>query len=383
MLVLTLRLGLGLSMGATWLAVRHNLPASTLTDTTIYDGLPAYSTFPADVLLGVWQRWDAVHHLKLAWVGYFGVSEGDSVFYPLYAWLTRIVTHIVGSDYVVGGLIVSTVATIVAFACLYQLADRQYGFKSARWTVVTLAIYPTAFFLIAPFTESLCLALTLGAFLAAYKRRWLLTGILGALSSLSRGPGLLTSAALGWIAWRQWRKYKTLIRMRHIVLMAVGLAMPILGGLAFQLWRARAGFAPMVVVLRTYSGLEMTNPISGLAFAWAQVVTTPTLENILEVSSAFLFLGSIGMMAVNQRWRRGDWLIYMVVNVGLFLSKRSLIASSLQSLARYVLMLFPGFIVLGDWLSRRRSQLRFAYAVISGTLLLVLSSLYALWWFIG
>lgn len=382
-LVLALRLGLGLTMGAAWLVVKHNLPAGQLADTTIYDGLPAYSVFPTDTLLGVWQRWDAVHHLNLARLGYSGVSEGDSVFYPLYACLTRVVTWLLESDYVVGGLVVSTVAATVTLACLYRLVDRRYGFTSARWAVAALAIYPTAFFLIAPYTESLFLALTLGAFLAAYERRWWLAGILGALASLTRGPGLFTSAALCWIAWRQWRMTAPSSPGRWVAQVVAGLVLPVSGGLAFGLWRIRAGFAPMSDVLRNYSGLEMTDPISGLAFALAQLITTPDLPVLLDVSSAFLFLGLTAAMVVNRRWQQGEWLIYVVANLAVFLSKRSLIASSLQSLARYVLVLFPGFIVVGDWLSRRGPRLRFAYSVISGTLLLILSSLYALWWFIG
>jgi hypothetical protein len=381
--VLWLRLGVGLVMGAAWLVVKPSLPADQVADAAVYGGLPVYTTFPANAILGVWQRWDAVHHLNLARLGYSGVSEGDSVFYPLYAGLTRMVTRVLGCSYLVGGLVVSTVAATAAFACLYRLVDQQRGLTPARWTVVTLAVYPAALFLVAPYTESLFLALTLGAFLAAYERHWWLAGVLGALASLTRGPGLLTSAALGWIAWRQWRGKATSSPVRWAIQVAVGLALPVLAGLAFGLWRERAGFAPIGEVVRDYSGLEMTNPINGLTSALVQLTTTADLPVLLDLASALLFLGLTAAMAVNRRWRRGDWLIYMVVNQAVFLSKHSLVASSLQSLARYVLVLFPGFIVIGDWLSRRGSRLRFVHVVISGTLLFVLSALYALWWFIG
>jgi hypothetical protein len=381
--VLALRLGLGLMMGLTWVAVRRYLPPGGLTDESIYGGLQTYATFPADALLGVWQRWDGVSHLNLARLGYFGVPRGHSVYYPLYAFLTRVVSQGLRSDYVVGGLVVSTVAAVVTLACLYRLAERIYGPTAARWAVVTLSVYPTALFLIAPYTESLFLALTLGAFLAAYERRWWLAGGLGALASLTRGPGMLTSAALGWIAWRQWRTEPASHSVRWVAQATLGLVLPVLGGLAFTWWRASAGFPSMADSLRVYSGLEMTDPISGLVAAFKQLVAVQDLPVLLDVSSALLFLCLTVGMILNRRWRRGEWLIYVVANLGVFLSKRSLVASSLQSLPRYVLVLFPAFVVVGEWLSRRGPRTRLFYVVVSGALLLAFSALYALWFFIG
>src|SRR5437870_921220 len=88
------------------------------------------------------------------------------------------------------------------------LAVRAYVPAAARWALFALAVYPTAFFLLAPFTESLFLALTMAAFVAADARRWWLAGVLGAMASLTRGPGIVTTAALAWMAWQQrsyWR----------------------------------------------------------------------------------------------------------------------------------------------------------------------------------
>jgi hypothetical protein len=380
--VVALRVGLGLTMGIAWLSVKPYLPPDLLSDSTFYGGLPTFS-FPADSLLGVWQRWDAVHHLNLARLGYSGLSVGDSVFYPLYALLTRWVTWALRSEYVVGGLVISTLSAIAMFACLYRLAADVYGGSSARWTILALTVYPTAFFFVAPFTESLFLALTLGCFLAAYRRRWWLCGGLGILASLARGPGLLTPVALVWIAWGQWRARKLRLTSGFIVSVAAGLSLPVLGGLAFEYWRAAQGFPPMQDVLLRYSNLEMTNPIRGLVLALVQLASRPGFSPGLDVSSAGLFLGLTAAMVLRRRWRQVDWLIYMIVNLVVFLSKHSVTASSLQSLARYVLVLFPGFIVIGDHLAHSGPRTRFVYMASSSALLIVLSILYAVWWFIG
>jgi Gpi18-like mannosyltransferase len=76
----------------------------------------------------------------------------------------------------------------------------------ARRSVICLAVFPTAYYLVAGYTESLFLALTLGAFLAALKRRWLVAGSLAYLASLTRLQGAVLLLPLGWIAYVQLRQ---------------------------------------------------------------------------------------------------------------------------------------------------------------------------------
>jgi len=83
-LAAALRVGLGLAMGVTWQIVKPNLAPGLLDNPAVYGDIGIPTTFPADALLGVWPRWDAIHHLNLALQGYSGVSEGDTVFYFIF-----------------------------------------------------------------------------------------------------------------------------------------------------------------------------------------------------------------------------------------------------------------------------------------------------------
>jgi hypothetical protein len=107
------------------------------------------------------------------------------------------------------------------------------------------------------------------------------------------------------------------------------------------------------------------------------------LPTTLDVVSAFVFIALLMAMVLNPRWRRIEWLLYMGVNLLFMVSIHTVRASYLQSLARYVLALFPAFILIGDWLAQRGPRVRFAYLTLSSLLLVVLSALSALWWFIG
>jgi Gpi18-like mannosyltransferase len=63
------------------------------------------------------------------------------------------------------------VATFFALYFLYRIAEKYYGLKVARATVLTFAFFPTAFFLNAVYTEALFVALSAGSFWAAAVRR--------------------------------------------------------------------------------------------------------------------------------------------------------------------------------------------------------------------
>jgi hypothetical protein len=382
-IVTVLRVVLGLSMAASWLTVRPFLPVDSLQNPSAFGELPLHIDHASEAFLNIWVRWDAVHYLNLAYSGYSNVTEADSVFYPLYPTITGFLAHILGNQYILSGLIISTIAAIASFTCLYWLAENLLSKKTAKWTLLALASFPTALFLIAPFTESLFLALTLGLFVAAYKGRWWLAAMLGFLASLTRGPGLFTALALAWIAWEQWRNIKTGFPSLWYASRLTGLAAPVLGAFAFHMWRDAMCFAPFTEIFHNHSGLKITNPVSGLLQACVQWSQVHDLQTTLDLGCALLFLALIVIMIARPRWRKPEWLLYIGANMSIFLSKESFVASSLQSTSRYVLVLFPVFMIIGDWLSQQSQRVRFVYLAISGICLIVLSMLYPLWVFIG
>lgn len=380
--VLGMRVALGAVMASGWLAVRPYLSPVSLTNPTVYGRLNVPTSAIGEALMGVWLRRDAIHHLNIALLGYSGVSEGDTVFYPLYALLVRFLAQISRLDYPLCGLIVSTLAAGFAFACLHRMVAETLGATSAFWSVLALAAYPTSFFLLAPYSESLYLALTLGAFLAGYHHRWGLATSLGSLASLTRGPGILTGAALGLLAWED-VKTSCLRSPRKYLPVIITSLLPLLSGLGFLWWRRQQGFAPIAEVLRTYTHQEFTDPLTGLGLALKQAIVAPNLLVVLEALTALLMLCLLAAMILNKRWRRPEWVIFMGLNLAVLLSRHDLQAAPLKSLGRYAIVLFPAFIVMGDWLAHANQRVRFAILVTSASLLLGLSTLFGLWWFVG
>jgi hypothetical protein len=382
-IVAGMRILLGSFMAIAWVTVKPYLALDQLTGPKYYAAVVMPRGFPADAWLGVWVRWDAVHYLNLAVVGYTGVSAGDSIFYPLYSGLVNLISRVLAGNILLAGLTLSTLSAVLAFAFLHRMTEELFGEETARWSIVALACFPTAFFLIAPFTESLFLALTLGAFLCAYRGRWWLAGILGCVASFTRGPGMFTGLALAALALASWRNAEKETRRQQWIAWCGGVFLPIAGGLAFLFWRSAMGYPSVTDILQRYSGLVMTDPVSGL---WTSLLHAPQkweVSTVLEIVCAFFFLAMTGAMILRKRWRRPEWIVYTAANLLFFLSKQSFTASSLQSLPRYVLVLFPVFIMIGGWLADRDRIVKFIFILISSCCAIALSVLYTFWIFIG
>ncbi len=264
-----------------------------------------------------------------------------------------------------------------------RLVNDLFGGDSGKWAGIALAVYPTSVFLIAPFSESLFLALTVGAFLAAYRMRWLAAAGLATMASLARGPGVAAPAAFALIAWQQWSAHKPGGRSPSIPAVLLAIAAPLVAGGGFLAWRSLAGFAPITAVLRAYVGTNVVDPVTGVVLAIQQWVRVFDLPTTLDVLSAAAFLGVTASMIAVQRWRRPELLAYMIVNLSFLLGRSTEGAASLKSLSRYVLALFPAFLVVGDWLASKGRRIRFLYVTASSSMLLILSTLYVFWYFIG
>jgi len=140
-------------------------------------------------------------------------------------------------------------------------------------------------------------------------------------------------------------------------------------------------YPPISQVLSAH-GIELSNPIKAIAVAVSQWIRVRDFYTTIDILSAALFLFIMAIILFRKRYPL-YLQIYYLSNLLLFLSKIHHQASSLQSISRYVLTLFPAFWVIGEWLSRQAPLFRFTFLVASFGFLLIFSALYAMWVFIG
>lgn len=136
---------------------------------------------------GTWYRWIAVD-------GYDPGHSANAAFWPLYPWLMELGAGITGWSVQTIGYLISNAAFLGALIVLYRLVTSDFSEPIARRTLWVVAIFPTAFFFTAIYTESLFLFLATSALFAARKGEWLLAGIIGFFAALTRSAGLMLLA---------------------------------------------------------------------------------------------------------------------------------------------------------------------------------------------
>jgi hypothetical protein len=153
--------------------------------------------------LGMWSHWDGSHFVSIIKTGYerYGHRAPWIVFPPAYPYLGKAVDVVVRNP-IGAALVVSFAASVGAGWLLYRVAELDRPPDEAWRAVVLLFCFPTAYFLAAPYAESVFLLGVLGAMYAARTDRWPLAGAFGTLAAASRLPGFVIVPALVVEAFR-------------------------------------------------------------------------------------------------------------------------------------------------------------------------------------
>ncbi len=288
-------------------------------------------------LLAVWGRWDAVHYLTIATQGYSGI---EPAFFPLYPLLIRLVGSLVG-NHLIAGILISNASFFFGLLFLYKLLEHEYDRTVARRAIFYVSIFPTAIYFSAVYTESLFFMLTVASFYYMRAQRWWLAGAIGFFAALTRAEGLLLVLPFA-IEWFARYRGEPLRGLRDAL---AGLLIPIgLGVYMAYLWVLRADplyfshaqaywgrhpAMPWVSVLSSFE--KMTHGATG------QVVANQALE--LGFTALI-----IGVLLIGWRQLRSSYTAYMALSVLI-----PMCTSSLMSMPRFALVLFPMFAILARW----------------------------------
>src|SRR5271157_6165481 len=137
-----------------WMVFAREVYRGNLSPDLIYR--PYMGVQPANnVWLEVWQRWDTLQYQAVAERGYHAFDTATFTT-PLYPFLMKTVGAILGGNTLLGGIIVSNLFCLVALWAFYLLAEKELqNVQSAKRALIYLLIFPSSFFLFAPYTEPL------------------------------------------------------------------------------------------------------------------------------------------------------------------------------------------------------------------------------------
>ncbi|MBN1171138.1 MAG: glycosyltransferase family 39 protein, partial [Micromonosporaceae bacterium] len=308
-----------------------------------------------DILLS----WDGRWYSKIAEFGYTdqvtGVDEYGIpythrlAFFPLYPYLARSLTWIPGVSAAGACLIVSFLSSIAAawaiFAIGNHLRGRRFGIVlAALWAVVPVCMSQNG-----AFTESLFTALAGWALYAVLTRRWVLAGVVTAVTGLTRPTalaivGTVGLAALVAILTRRdgWRPY-------------AAAALAPLGYLGYVLFAGyRLGSPTGFFHLQRYSW----DSYFDYGRSSSEVLRLIILGRDPYNAPIFLFTGiviiGVAALIVLAAMNRTPWVLVVFAAVIFIGSLGS--HAHISSMGRHLLPAFPALIVPALALSRARTR---------------------------
>jgi hypothetical protein len=325
------------------------------------------------VLVDVWARWDSDFFLRIAEDGY---DRASAAFFPLYPAAVGLVGRILLGHYVLAGVLVSLAAALAAFVLLYRLAELRLGADGARRAVLYLAVFPTSLFLQAVYSESLFLALALGAFLLAERGRFAGAGALAGLALLTRPAGLALLPALALLAWRA--------RERDRALAGLALGPALFTAFPLALWiQLGDPLAFLDAQERWHRELSPLGPLGGIWEGVRAVVEGGAPAGAAPMHAAAVNVQGLVALAVFAAltvvaWRRfgAPYGLFAALSLALPLSVPS-DRWPLLSLPRFGLVVFPFFLALAALGGRPRVHA--ALLASSAILLGVSVTQWALW----
>jgi hypothetical protein len=146
-------------------------------------------------VFAAWERFDALWFLRIADGGY-RVDDGSAAFFPLYPLAVRAVAFAFGGAPLAAATLVSNAAFAGGLIVTYLLTASELSEGTARTTVLLLVLFPTSYFFLMPYSESLFLLLAVTAFWGARRGRWVVAGAAGFLAALTRSVGIALAPAL-------------------------------------------------------------------------------------------------------------------------------------------------------------------------------------------
>ncbi len=392
-----------------------------------------------DVLAAPVARWDSNWYLLIAHYGYHpalgAYTVSRSAFFPLYPLGLGLISDL-GVPPVAAGVLLSLCALAAALYGLHRLTTLELGPRvggdAARMAVYALAFAPMAFFLSAVYSESLYLALSIGLFWSAREGRWGYVGLLGALASATRSAGvvLLVPALILYLYGPRRDRPPDRSGDRPPEDPGASASERALGAIPRSATHVLARLTPRyrlrpdvlwlalvpagLVLYEVYLGASGGDPLAPLSaqgdwsrhFAGPYVAVWDGLKAAFEgarqllsmqrghvyfpvggedpfvaashnlILFAFLVAAVPAVVGVLRRLPLA-YGVYLLTALALPLSY-PVSSQPLMSLPRFLLVLFPLFIWLGDWLARH-PRARWPMLAGSATLMVLFGAQFATW----
>lgn len=282
-------------------------------------------------------RWDGPRFISIADSGY--TDEVSASLFPGYPLTVRLVAFFLGGRTLTAALLVSNVAFLLSLLWLYALTVDEFDERFARRTVLVLTVFPTSFFFLAPYSESLFLLLSLVMFRMARRGRWIASGVAGALAAATRTIGIMLAPALMAEALSRPRASFTDLARR-----IGGAAVVLIGPALYVAYWATRGAPMQVLATQSLWHRQLRFPLLTLADGLSLGLQGLSSSEGGRYLTIDIVLTMAVLIPLAVKWRSIP-VSYLVYATGSFLlplvyapPERPLIG-----VPRYVIVIFPAF----------------------------------------
>lgn len=321
----------------------------------------------------LWNRanFDGVHYLSISRNGY---GTYQQAFFPLYPFLIKKITPIFGGKDLLAAFLFSNFCFLLALTFFFKLVCLDYPKEVAKNSLLFLIFFPTSFFFGSVYTESLFLLLILSSFYFARKGNFLISGLLGAFASATRIVGIFLFLAL-FFEWFEQNKTKKSSRIAKISNLIFLFFVPV--GLLWYMYFLKVHYHDPLAFfhVQPFFGAQRSGDkiilLYQVFWRYLKMIFT-TKKDILYFTvwqELFTAISFIFLLIIS--YKNKIRLSYLVFSVCAFLSPT--ITGTFSSLPRYVLILFPCFILLG---TIKNKLLRNLLLLFFGVLFLFNASLF-------
>jgi Mannosyltransferase (PIG-V) len=328
---------------------------AALSFSSTVSGGPAFRHAPIEhpAVLEMWNRWDAYWYLSIAKSGYAGQLGEDfrdvrASYLPAFPALIALVALLV-RDHLLAALLISNVSLLIFLTVLWRLARDDVGEVAARRTVWLYLIYPTTIFLSGAYAESLALAATAGAVLAARREQHGLAALSSALATLARPTGFLVCILVISELSSTRDAATDPSRSRRALLLASAMLVPFLALAGYLFFAGRVFGDPLELL----SAQAFSRKASGSVFdAWRAYWISPAWHvygrSAIDFASAVVACAALPL--VYRRLGTGA-LLYTALVFAIPL------ATGPTSFPRLMIMAYPWFVVVAASVGHRPTRL--------------------------
>ena len=307
-----------------------------------------------------WAQWDGGHYFDIARRGY--LLNSDFAFFPVYPVLIRFFSLFLQNNYLISGLLISNISFIIFLFIFYKFVKEKYSENIAFYSTITFLVFPTTFFAVSYYSESVFLLLIAIVFVSLNNRKFLLASIAASVASLTRSVGvfLAVSIAYSYFAKMKFQFRKISWQLLHIMVAFFGV---ILYGLYLF-----ANFNAPLKFISVQSAWErqVSDPISTIfSYIWTVFIGERRPVNDyfdLLLTLLFLTILTVGVRKISSSL----WIFSMLV----ILIPAS--TGTLTSMPRYLLASLGVFVILGQYLDNK-PKFRFVIWTVFLTLQAILA----------